>query len=109
MPVRMQHVARGARPRFSENVEVDRVMAMVMTLAGEVAVLREQLDTVVSLAAARGVLTPDEVAGYAPSPAQVTSRDEWRQAFIGRVLHVLRAEAEAGTAAGVDGPSASSP
>jgi hypothetical protein len=105
MPVRMQHVARGPRPQFSENVEVDRVMAMVMALAGEVAVLREQLDTVVSLAAARGVLTPEEVASHAPGLEQVKSRDEWRQAFIGRVLYALHAEAETG----VGPPSASSP
>lgn len=105
MPVRMQHVARGPRPQFSENVEVDRVMAMVMALAGEVAVLREQLDTVVSLAAARGVLAPEEFATYAPGPEQARDRDAWRQAFIGRVLYALRAEAESG----LETPSASSP
>jgi hypothetical protein len=93
----MQHVAKGPRPRFSENAEVDRVLAMVMALASEVAVLREQLDTVVTLAAERGVLTPDEVSRFTPSPEQVKARDEWRQAFIGRILYVMKAEADAGS------------
>jgi hypothetical protein len=96
----MQHVAKGRRPQFSENLEVDRVMAMVMALASEVAVLREQLDTVVTLAAARGVISPDEIAAFAPSPEKTKERDEWRQAFIGRILYVLKAEADAGIDSG---------
>jgi hypothetical protein len=96
MPVKMQHVAKGPRPQFSENAEVDRVIAMVLALAGEVAVLREQLETVVGLAAARGMLTREEVRRYAPPAAEAAERDQWRQDFIRRVLYVLEAEAESG-------------
>jgi len=96
MPVKMQHVAKGPRPQFSENAEVDRVIAMVLALAQEVSVLREQLESVVSLAAARGVLSADEVAKYSPPPAEAAARAKWRDEFIDRVLYVLHAEAETG-------------
>ena len=43
--IRLKRKARGERPYFFADPNVDKVIAMVMGLAGEVAVMRDRLDT----------------------------------------------------------------
>ena len=46
----MAKKAKGKKPTFFADPQVDKLMAIVMALAGEVSVLRERLDTVERLA-----------------------------------------------------------
>ncbi|MEZ5458909.1 MAG: hypothetical protein R3E65_06260 [Steroidobacteraceae bacterium] len=62
-PIRLPRTPKGERPQFSANPEVDRVMAIAMAIAGEVAVLRERLDTFETLSAARGSASTADVDG----------------------------------------------
>ena len=86
--------ARGGRPRFSTDPEVDRVMAIAMALASELAVLRERLDTVETLAARKGVLLAEEIENFLPDNEQELARQQWRHDFLERILYILRAEAD---------------
>ena len=92
--LRLVRTARGSRPQFSANPEVDRVMAIAMALASEVAVLRERLDTVETLAARKGVLGPDEIETFVPDTEHELARQQWRHDFLERILYILRAEAD---------------
>jgi hypothetical protein len=92
--LRLKQTARGERPQFSEQPEVDRVMAMTMALASEVAVLRERLDTVETLASRKGMVLAEEIEAFVPDAEHEARRQQWRHDFLDRVLYILRAEAD---------------
>jgi hypothetical protein len=48
---------KGRRPDFFEDSAVDRLLSLTMAVVGEVAVLRERLDTVERLLDAQGTIS----------------------------------------------------
>jgi hypothetical protein len=82
--------ARGERPAFFPGEPAaDRLLGMVMTLATELAVVRERLDTIERITAARGMDLAAEVDCYEPPIAVREAREAWRQAFLDRLLKML--------------------
>lgn len=94
---RLKRKARGERPYFFDDPAVDKVVAMVMGLAGEVAVLRDRQDTLERLLEARGVLSRGDIESYAPPPVVMAERAAWREGFLGEVLRIVEIELEAAT------------
>jgi hypothetical protein len=93
-PIRLPRTAKGERPQFSAEPEVDRVMAIAMAIAGEVAALRERLDTFETLAAGKGVVSVADIENFVPTAEHEKRREQWRHDFLDRVLYILRAEAD---------------
>lgn len=95
-----QRFAKGRRPYFMKDPDVDRVLAMVAALTAEVSVLRERLDTAEQLAAQGLAATPENIERYHPSPEVEAAREAGRAAMLGRVFRILEApmEGEAGEA-----------
>lgn len=91
----MPKKARGKRPTFFADPQVDKVLGIVMALAGEVSVLRERLDTVERLAEAKGVFSRQDIETYRPNEQIAEEREQWRKEYIDRVLRVVREELEA--------------
>lgn len=89
--------AKGERPQFAEDRDIDRAMAIAMAIAGEVAALRERLDTFETLVARQGGVTADDIENFVPDAAHEARREQWRHDFLDRVLYVMRAEADAVT------------
>ena len=87
--------AKGARPYFFDDPTSDKLLAMVMALAGEVSVLSDRLDTVVRLADERGSLSRADVERYIPSAAVRAERDARREDFLNHILRIVHAELEA--------------
>ncbi|WP_029011456.1 hypothetical protein [Niveispirillum irakense] len=85
----------GKRPQFLNNWEAERAMAIAMTLAGELAVTRQRLDTLERVLTAKGILTREEIESFVPTKAEAAERGLWNQEFIARVLRVVQQEAEA--------------
>lgn len=81
--------AKGRRPYFFEDPNVDKLLAMIAALSGEVAVLRQRLDTHEKLAAARGLYTPADIEAYATTVDEDDERARWRAEFLARVFRVL--------------------
>ncbi len=101
--MRLKRKAKGERPIFFSDPAVDKVIAMVMGLAGEVAVMRDRQDTVERLLETRGLLKRAEIENYLP-PAQVMQdRAAWRETFLGEVLRIVASELE-GAASGDTAP-----
>jgi hypothetical protein len=48
---------RAKRPVYFNDPECDKLLAIVMAVAGELAVVRERLDTLERIASARGLLS----------------------------------------------------
>lgn len=82
------------RPAYFDDENVDRVLGIVTSLAGEVAVTAERLDTLERVLADKGLVLADELAGYEPSSAVASERFQWHQAFVERLFRVLAQEFE---------------
>jgi hypothetical protein len=89
----------GKRPYFL-TPEVERVLAITMVVAQELAVARARLDTLERLLARKGLVA------FEPSPSEATERGLWTQEYIARVLRIIQQEAEQ-IAAGPDADLAS--
>ncbi|AMS32141.1 hypothetical protein AEM42_06565 [Betaproteobacteria bacterium UKL13-2] len=85
----------GKRPYFFDDPAVERVLAITMAVAQEVAVIRERLDTVERLLEKNGSITRADIDTYAPDPASATERAEWQRMYIARVLRIVQQEIEA--------------
>jgi hypothetical protein len=85
----------GKRPYFFENPDVDRLIAIVWAMAGELAVTRERLDTVERLLAAKTLIARAEIETYRPDATAAEERGRWQLEYIARLLRVLQQEVEA--------------
>lgn len=95
MSRRLQRKARGERPHFFDDPSVDKVVAMVMGLAGEVAVMRDRVDTLERLLETKGLVKRNEIEQYAPDAKVAAERAQWREGFLSEVLRIVEIELEA--------------
>ncbi len=101
-PVIVQRVSKGRRPQYFSDPAIDKILWATLTLAQELAVTRDRLDTVERLLAGKNVLRSGAVDAYQPPAAVATTRDRDREAFIARILRAVEAELEEAT--GRDSP-----
>lgn len=97
----LQHASdkpTGKRPYFL-NPESERILAITMAVAQELAVARQRIDTLERLLAAKGVLARSEVEAFAPSAEEYAERALWTQEFIDRILRIVQQEGQAAEAA----------
>jgi hypothetical protein len=88
----MAKTAKGKRPVYFEDSQVDKLLVIVMALTGEVSVLRERLDTLERLLETKGILSISEIEAYQPDDLVAKEREQWRADYIARVLRVLQEE-----------------
>ena len=84
--------ALGKRPDYAQDPLVDKLLSVVMALAGEVSVLRERVDTIERLAGDKGILSAADIEAYQPDADALAERDKWRGDFLNRLLWIVRAE-----------------
>ena len=87
--------SRGKRPYFFKDPDVERVLSITLAVAGELAVLRQRLDTVEELLDARGSVTRAEIEAFVPSPEDAQRRGRWYQEFLARILRIVQQDSEA--------------
>lgn len=90
----MAKKAKGKRPVYFDDPQIDKLLAIAIALAGEVSVLRERLDTLERLAQAKGLFSIEEIETYQPDDQVAKERDQWRADYIARVLRVVQEEVE---------------
>lgn len=88
--------AKGARPYFFPDPTSDKLLSIVMALAGEVSVLRDRLDTMERLVEQGEPPRRSAIESYEPGPEVRAERDAWREEFLNRILRVVQVELEAG-------------
>ncbi len=86
---------KGKRPYFFESREAERVMAITMAVAQELAVMRERLDTVERLLDTKGVVARSDIEAFSPSKSQADERGAWTQEYLARILRIVQQEIEA--------------
>jgi len=87
--------AKGKRPYFLNDPDVERMMTVVMAVAQEVSVLRERLDTVERLLDRKGVLTREDIEQFTPSKEDADERGARTQEYLARILRIFQQEQEA--------------
>lgn len=90
----LQKKARGERPRYFEDPAIDKVLSITMALAGEVAVLRDRVDTIERLAETNQPISRAAVDSYQPDETVRAERDAWRETFLSVVLRTVHQELE---------------
>ena len=91
--------AKGRRPSFAPDPNTDRLVSMLLALAGEVWVLRERLDTAERLLAGSGALPAGAIDAFTPDPNLAAEREAARAAYLDRILWIVsaaKAESEGG-------------
>jgi hypothetical protein len=89
----LERNARGKRPNFYETPGMDEAMSMIMVLANELMVVRDRLDTVEKIAAAKGVVVDAEIEAYEPDQAVLEARELRRQDFLSRLFYLAKKQA----------------
>lgn len=89
----------GKRPYFLDP-EVERVLAVTMAIAQELAVTRQRVDTLERLLRASGVLSGEAIETFEPDAASAAERALWTQEYLARILRIVQQENEAAAAVG---------
>ncbi|AXB79448.1 hypothetical protein [Novosphingobium sp. P6W] len=84
----------GKRPYFLDS-QVERVLAITMAVAQELAVTRQRADTLERLLLDKGILSAGEIDAFAPDRAASAERQMWNQEYIARILRIVQQENEA--------------
>jgi hypothetical protein len=71
---------------FFKDPAIDRLLAMVMTLAAELHVTRDRLTTLEMTLAASGVIALAGLDGFTPTPDQTAKLTADRQAFVNELM-----------------------
>jgi len=87
--------AKGKRPFFLNDPDTERLMTIVMTLAQEVSVMRERLDTVERLLERNGAVTQADIENFVPTKSDADERGQWTQEYLARILRILQQDREA--------------
>lgn len=85
---------KGKRPFFLKDPDVERVLAVTMAIAQELAVMRERLDTVERLLETKGTVTRTDIETYEPPKPIAEERGAWTQEYLARILRIYQQEIE---------------
>ena len=93
-PAQLKRKAKGQCPTFFDNPDTDKLVSMLMGLAGEVSVMRDRMDTVERLLGEKGLLTQSDIDNFEPSEDVLMQRAETRELFLGEITRVITSELE---------------
>jgi hypothetical protein len=92
-PIKLPRTAKGKKPIYFDSV-TDKLLSMVLTLMGELSVMRDRLDTVERLIEKHKLFKQDEIETFELSEEVNQIRTERRAAYIARVLKSVQDELE---------------
>jgi hypothetical protein len=94
----LRRTIRGGRAFFFSDPAIDKVLNMVVTLAGEVWALRERLSAMEAIGVRQGSLSATEVDDYEFTPEEDARLGAQRREFIESLFRVIEEQVEAATA-----------
>jgi len=87
--------AKGGRPAFFDEMAVDRLYSLALSLTAELAATRERLDTVERLLESQGSINRDAIENFMPDKGAGEERGIAMRAYIARVMRGFQQEVEA--------------
>jgi|TARA_B110000967_G_scaffold1914_1_gene2085 hypothetical protein len=92
--IQLKRKAKGPRPLYFNDPDIDRLLAMLMGLVGEVCVIRDRLDTLERLADKHDLISQQEIEDFVPSEAVLQERATMRDTLLGEVTRVVSGDIE---------------
>ena len=92
--IELQKKAKGTRPQYFADPAIDKVLSITMALAGEVAVMRDRMDSMERLLEQGQPLSRAAIDAFLPDAKVRAERDAWREEFLGNVLRIVHQERE---------------
>ncbi len=96
--------AKGKRPYFFKDPDVERVLSIAMAIAMENAVTHQRLDALERLIEQKGLLSREELDQFRPDREAEAQRTLWMKEYIARVLRIVQQETEALESGAMDVP-----
>lgn len=91
----MSKKAKGKRPVYFDDPQIDKMLAIIMALTAEVSVLRDRLDTLEHLIQDKGIISIADIETYQPDEQVTKEREQRRAEYIARVFRIVQEELEA--------------
>lgn len=90
----LRRTIRGGRPMFFDDTAIDKVFNMVVTLAGEVWILRERLAAMEAVQVAGGSLKKGQIDAHEFDAADEATLAGQRKEFIDNLFRILEEQVE---------------
>jgi hypothetical protein len=82
--------AKGKRPQYFNDPNMDQMHAMIIALATEVSVLTDRFDTIERVLESKGSLTRADIEAWEPDDAAWQERKDNREELIRRLFRTVR-------------------
>ena len=82
--------ASGDAPLFTGDARLDKLLGITLSIATELAVTRERLDTVERLLESGGLVERESIERFRPDDSAVAERNTLHEDYLARVFRVLR-------------------
>ncbi len=87
--------SKGKRPYFHDDPAVERVLNITMAVVGELAVMRERMDSIERILEKKGLVLKEEIENYVPDSKEIEEeRQTWHSEYISRILRIVQQEME---------------
>jgi len=95
-PIRLAAAkARGKRPFFLDDPQAEQTLSIAMAVAGELAVVRERMDTIERLLEEAAVIKRQAIEAYVPGEDAARERMRWQAEYASRILRIVQQQREA--------------
>ena len=96
--LKVKRDAKGKRPQFYKDPQVgaegvDHAMSMILVLAQEFLVMRDRLDTIERVCAAKNIVLDADIEAYRADQHVLEIREARRQEFYTRLYYLARKDA----------------
>jgi len=81
--------AKGKRPQYFDDPNMDQMHAMIIALATEVSVLTDRFDTIERVLESKGAVTRADIEAWEPDEAEWEERKENRAQLIRRLFRTV--------------------
>ena len=92
--IALQRRAKGKRPYYFSNPDVDKLLSMVMALTGELAVARDRIDTLERVASVKGLFSSDDIDAFELDEEALQARAERHKTMLREVNRIIVGEIE---------------
>ena len=90
----LQRKAKGKRPYYFSNPDVDKLLSMIMALTGELAIARDRIDTLERVAAAKGLFSSEDIENFELDAKALEARASRHRQLLREVNRIIIGELE---------------
>lgn len=93
--IKLERKAKGKRPNYLSDPTSEKMLAMLVALAGEVSVMRDRMETIERLSEKGGVFSLEDIENYVPSEQEQVVRQNRRAEYLQRIFRSVQEGIEA--------------